>query len=224
MAAFAFLLASWRRRAWVREETRPGLKRLPARSTGLWPLPLVLLLVLLLLPLPGRSAEPSTSAAAPTAGPTAAVSEYTLKAVLLFKLTRFVYLSEFDQAQGWTLCVLGNNPFGQTLRQLAAKEDPGGSFRIVELQELNPEADCTLLFIARSEERKLPAILAELEQEPAVLTVSDIRSFARKGGMIELSLGSSSREGLEIRINRSAAEARQISFNAQLLRLATLEP
>lgn len=169
---------------------------------------------LLVLSLSSRAAPPL-----PTSIP-----EYTLKAVLLFKLTRFVYLPDFEEDQSWTLCVLGNNPFGQTLSQLARKESASTPFKVIELQDASSSQSCNLVFIARSEERNLSAVLEKLEEQQAILTVSDISGFAHKGGMIELSLGNRSREGLDIIINRKAAESRGIGFNAQLLRLAILEP
>ena len=58
-----------------------------------------------------------------------------------------------------------------------------------------------------------------------VVTVSDIDGFARAGGMVELAVNPEGGNLLNILINRKAAQAQNIQFNAQLLRLArVVEP
>lgn len=151
----------------------------------------------------------------------AAVSEYSLKSALLLKLSRFVYFPEDNPGPPHQLCVIGQNPFGNVLQQLNLASDPTSQLRLRFLSD-NQKADhCHFVFIARSERRRFANILKQLKNQPLV-TVSDIRGFARSGGMIELSLTSAASNQLNILINRSAASQQGIEFNAQLLRLATL--
>lgn len=150
-----------------------------------------------------------------------AVSEYAVKSALLLKLSRFVYFPRELEGQQRQLCVLGQNPFGNTLEQLNQASSPADQLRLRFLASAQQARDCHFVFISQSERRRLSATLKQLE-ELTLVTISDIRGFARNGGMLELSLASDSDTQLNIFINRQAARQQGIGFNAQLLRLATL--
>lgn len=141
------------------------------------------------------------------------VSEYGLKAVLLFKLPQFVYWPS-DKPPTQVLCVQGSNPFGATLQQLV--RNTGISVDIRQLENTSATTGCNILFISRSEASQVENLL----QRPAsrnILTVSDIPGFVRAGGMVELVLDG---ERIAINLNRKAALRQGLDFNAQLLRLA----
>lgn len=154
----------------------------------------------------------------PLSAQPAAVSEQALKAVLLFKLPLFVYHERTADREVVTICVLGRSGLEDALRQLAVAPIAG---RRVDLRELRPgdsAQPCELVFVGRSESRALAHTLGSL-QAPSAVTVSDIEGFAAAGGMVELGVRGEG-EGLAIVINRAAARAQGIEFNAQLLRLA----
>ncbi len=146
---------------------------------------------------------------------TAAVSEYSVKAVLLFRLPQFVYWPQSDKAPVSTaLCVQGSHPFGNLLQQLTRN-----AATTVELRFLDSAAGyagCDLLFISRSEAGQLDVLLQRAEGRRLV-TVSDIPGFTRAGGMVELVvLG----EKVGLALNRRVAQRKGFDFNAQLLSLA----
>ena len=151
-----------------------------------------------------------------------AVQEDVLKAVLFFKLPLYVQRKPATDPSDETvvLCVLGATPISDALRQLVkAPADP----RPAELRLLRSAASasgCGLIFIGRSESAQLSSVLETLSSLPAV-TVSDLPGFAEAGGMVEFQLREDG-SGLAIAINRNAAQARQIDFSAQLLRLARI--
>lgn len=151
------------------------------------------------------------------------VSEYALKSALLFKLPQFVYRQEMDRSVPLSICVLGSNPFGNTLERLAQNAIDGRAVRTVRLDGPRDASACDFVFISRSETNGLDGILRRIATYP-VVTVSDIEGFARSGGMVELALGSDG-TAISILINRRAAQKQGIEFNAQLLRLAkVVEP
>lgn len=143
------------------------------------------------------------------------VSEYGLKAVLLFKLPQFAYWPQSEQPPAApTLCVLGSNPFGGLLQQLARNAGGQGDVRMLDSRAAI--GGCDVLFISRSESAQIDSLL----QRPEIrrtLTVSDIPGFARGGGMVELVLTG---ETVGVALNRKAAQRNGFDFNAQLLRLA----
>lgn len=145
------------------------------------------------------------------------VTEYSMKAVLFYRLSQFIYWPEGEKAPNpLILCLVGKNPFGNRIEQLS-QSSPGTEVRI---GPSDPNA-CHLLFISRSEAGNLDAWLSRTENR-RVVTVSDIPGFARAGGVIELPLEG---ERVGIVINRRSAQKKGIEFNAQLLRLArTIDP
>ncbi len=151
-----------------------------------------------------------------------AVSEYGMKAVLLFKLPQFVYWPDTDgRPPRLTLCLAGDNPFGNLLERLARTPVGGRQVEIVQLSALGDNVPCDFIFVSRSESASLDALLRKLAAR-RVVTVSDIPGFASAGGMVELTL---SDERVGVTLNRRAAQKQGLEFSAQLLRLAkVVEP
>lgn len=148
------------------------------------------------------------------------VSEYALKAALLIKLPRFIYFPDKKETDAIRLCLLGDNPFGNTLERLAQPSEGGPNLHIMQLQTEEQASSCDLVFIAQNATESLDETLQQLGQYPLV-TVSDTKWFARHGGMVEFALKNDG-SGLNILINLRAAERQNIRFNAQLLRLARI--
>lgn len=145
------------------------------------------------------------------------VSEYGMKAILFYRLSQFIYWpADSKPPTPLTLCVVGKNPFGNTLNQIDQ------SIATVETRQSPGDlGNCQLLFIPRSEAGNLDNWLSKTENRRLV-TISDIPGFARAGGMIELPLEG---ERVGIVINRRSARKNGFEFNAQLLRLArVIEP
>lgn len=149
------------------------------------------------------------------------VSEDALKSALLLKLTRFVYFPEAHSVQQPRLCILGQTPFEDTLNTLNLATPAELQMLLEYPADAGAALDCQFVFISRSERRRLGPILEQLASRTLV-TISDIHDFAHNGGMVELALESSRDTQISIVINRRAAAAQGIEFNAQLLRLATL--
>lgn len=147
--------------------------------------------------------------------------EYAVKSALLLKLPRFVYLPRLEGGTRISLCVLGRNPFGGVLARLAQAPIDGRSVELRQPESAAQALDCDFVFIARSEADRLRPTLARLSEAP-VVTVSDIDGFAHAGGMVELAFNPDAGDSLSILINRKAAQAHNIHFNAQLLRLARI--
>ena len=77
--------------------------------------------------------------------------------------------------------------------------------------------ECRILFISSTEENHLKEILVALD-ESSILTVSDMPSFSRRGGMIQFVL-----EGDKVRfeINLTRAETAKLTLSSELLKVAT---
>jgi YfiR/HmsC-like len=152
-------------------------------------------------------------------------TEYAVKAAFLYHFAKFI---EWPASVGGpspkavTLCVVGNDPFGDALDELASRgvEGLAEGIRVRVLHVAGPtlEAGCHIAFISNSERPRLAAHLADAAQAHAV-TVSDLDGFAEAGGAIQFVI-----EDGKVRfwINRSAAEQAGVRLSSRLLALARI--
>src|SRR5258706_6719516 len=147
--------------------------------------------------------------------------EYEVKAAYLYNFGRFVrWPGNVPTAQdkSFSICILGQDPFGPTLDATLVGESLDGKPVVVRrISRAQDVGDCRILFISSTEENHLKQILAALENA-LVLTVSDMPDFSRRGGMIQFVL-----EGSRVRfeINLASAEAAELVVSAELLQVAS---
>jgi len=152
------------------------------------------------------------------AGQTSA--EYRIKAAFLYNFTSFVTWPEDPAGAsgfGFTLCVLGDDPFGNLLDKLAGKSVNGAQLVIRRLDDLVLLEECRLVFISETASDQIDDALARLHELP-VLTVSDIHGFTERGGIIEFRIVANK---VRFDINLGAAESAGLGISSKLLSLAT---
>lgn len=145
--------------------------------------------------------------------------EYQLKAAFLFHFTSFI--SWPDEALGddsIEIGVLGQDPFGKALDALDGKVVQGRKVVVKRSRSAKDLKSCAVLFIARSEQRRLPEILSEMDHRP-VLTVSEIEGFAHRWGIINFTIAENH---VRIEINNEAAKRANLRISSRLLRVATV--
>jgi hypothetical protein len=148
-------------------------------------------------------------------------NEYQVKATYLYNFGRFVKWPETVPAgkgDSFSVCVLGQDPFGTILDSTLAGEALDGK-PVVLRRLFKPQdaGECRILFISATEEKHLKEILTTLD-ESGVLTVSDMPGFTKRGGMIQFVL-----EGDRVRfeINLTSAESARLVLSSELLKVAT---
>jgi hypothetical protein len=143
-----------------------------------------------------------------------------VKAAYLYNFGRFVEWPRVATAKGgpFTVCVLGQDPFGPTLDATMAGETIAGR-NVVTKRISTPEesVNCQILFLSAAEAGRLNKIVEGLDKV-AVLTVSDMPQFAQRGGMIQFVL-----EGNRVRfeVNLIATQHAGLTLSSDLLRVAT---
>ena len=159
---------------------------------------------------PGRAQAPP----APT--------EYEVKAVFLFNFSQFVDWPAAAFADGRSplvIGVLGHDPFGATLDEIVRGETVSGRPLAVRRYESLDQLDaCHILFIDRSQDAQLDAILAALKGR-SVLTVADFEGFARRGGIIRFTTVGNK---IRLRVNLTAAQEAKLTISSKLLRPAQI--
>lgn len=148
--------------------------------------------------------------------------EYQIKAAFLVNFMQFITwpTNAFtNDSTPFRIGVLGDDPFGPALDQIVQGEMVDHHQIVVRrLKRLEECKECQMVFISRSEEKNLPTILAKLDSGP-ILTVSEARGFARRGGIINFYL-----EGNKVRfeINPAVAQRDNLKISAQLLTLGKI--
>jgi hypothetical protein len=145
--------------------------------------------------------------------------EAKVKSAYILYFTKFIEWPAADSGSGRTLkiCLLGEDPIAERLRELSTREAKGQTLQ-VELHRQKTEAlsSCHILFISRSEQDQLDAILQRF-QGRNILTVSDIPHFTRHGGVI----GFVTEDGkVQIEINLAAAREAGLKVSAKLMEVA----
>jgi len=148
-------------------------------------------------------------------------TDYEVKAAYLYNFGRFVEWPAkltTTQTGAFSICVLGEDPFGPALDVTLAGEKIGNQ-KVVARRISSPHesVDCQILFISASEASRLNKIMDSLDKT-ATLTVSDIPQFSQHRGMIQLVL-----EGSRVRfeVNLTATQRAGLTLSSELLKVAT---
>jgi hypothetical protein len=148
-------------------------------------------------------------------------TDYQVKATYLYNFGRFIeWPGKVAAAQGgsFTVCVLGQDPFGPSLDATLAGETIGGKTVVAKrISSAEESGDCQILFLSLTDDSRLNKIIADLDKK-AVLTVSDMSQFVKRGGMIQFVL-----EGKKVRfeVNLTATQHAGLTLSSELLKVAT---
>jgi hypothetical protein len=147
------------------------------------------------------------------------VAEYNIKAVFLYNFTHFIDWppEALKPASPFVIGILGDDPFGSYIDDAVAGEKIEGHPIVVERYHNERDAySCNILFITSIEGAGMKELLDTFHKKN-ILTVSDVDSFAKSGGIIQFNnLQSKTR----FQVNIAAAKAANLNISSKLLRLA----
>lgn len=150
------------------------------------------------------------------------VDEYKLKAAMLYHLKEFVEWpasAYLDRHSPILLCILGQDPFANSLDSTILKETDNG--RLVLIRHLHNETEipgCHILYISSSERKTTAHIFSALNGS-STLTVGEMAQFAAHGGIIQFSL---EEQHVRFDINLDAASRAGLRISSKLLALAQI--
>jgi YfiR/HmsC-like len=143
-----------------------------------------------------------------------------VQAAYLYNFGKFVKwpaVAPANQSGAFTICVLDQDPFGDTLHSTLSGETVAGKPVVIKhLSRIPDAAACHILFISQGQARNLKGILSSLDAS-SVLTVSDIPDFSRLGGMIQFVPDG---DRIRFEINLEGAEKSHLVFPSELLKVA----
>jgi len=169
-----------------------------------------------------RTTVPLAIALVGVAAPVAIASslEYRVKAAFIFNFAKFIEWppQAFADAQTpYSLCVLGQDPFGEDLAAaIAGNLVEGRKLVVRRVADLKGVSGCHILFVSASEHERLRAILDAVGDAPT-LTVGEAEDFTRAGGGLRFYL---SENKVRFEINLAATERARLKVSAKLLSLA----
>lgn len=148
------------------------------------------------------------------------VSEYDVKAAYVFnfgKFVRFTPSGAVIKQQSFDICVVGQDPLGNTLDQLTSNEQlDGRPVRVLRLKTAAEGRACAIAYISASEGARTKNDLDALRGQP-VLTVSDADNFLQNGGMIQFLIQA---KHIRFAVNLDAVRGAQLSLSSELLKVA----
>lgn len=148
-------------------------------------------------------------------------SEYQVKAAFLFNFGKFVEWPEssfLSDNAPFSICVLGDDPFGSALDNLRGKSIGHRSVAVWRIKRPDAGLRCQILFVSASEESHLAQIFASLRGSNS-LAVGQTSGFASAGGAIEFTLDDSH---VHFTINPDAIKRAGLRASSQLLALAKI--
>lgn len=146
---------------------------------------------------------------------TRSLNEEKIKAGLLYNFLKY---TEWP-ANGGTLnvCLFRGDPFSGSLNPLKGRTAQQSKIKITRISSPAEIGGCNLLFVHSGAAASVPAVLSAAGSK-GVLTMSDIRGFARMGGMVELSTREDRR--IHMIVNLRAAEQAGLRIQPRMTRLA----
>ena len=146
-------------------------------------------------------------------------NEYQVQAAYLYNFGKFVKwpnLAPANQSGAFTICVLGQDPFGSVLESTLAGQKVNGKPVVVKrLARTQDAAACHILSLSAAL-RDLKGTLAAIDNS-SVLTVSDMQDFSKRGGMIQFILDG---DRVRFEINLESAEKSHLVVPSELLKVA----
>ncbi len=151
------------------------------------------------------------------------ISDAALKAIFLERFTRFI---DWPTQQNintenvpFTITVMGDKPFAKLLRKVYKTKKIQNKLVIVnEDLPAHKLFESHIVFIAKSEKRRVSSILKHIEKHP-VLTVSDTPGNAQKGVIINLF---NSAHRMRFEINTTAVSLSNLHMSFKLLSQAVI--
>lgn len=146
--------------------------------------------------------------------------EQKIKAGLVYNLLKYTtWPQESGAGEGrLQICLFGGDPFDGYLSPLEGRTAQQAPIAVMQIRQVKQAESCSVVIIPRDQESILPELLKFLNGRH-ILTISDIRNFAKSGGMVELA-----KEGEKINmyINKNTVERAGLDIQGRMLRLARI--
>lgn len=147
------------------------------------------------------------------------LDEEKVKAGLVYNVLKYTHWpanSAVVRDKHLQVCLYGRDAFHGALDPMQGRTAQQFRISIVTIDDVSEIIGCNLLYIARSQESRIAEVL-EAARQADILTVSDIRNFSQKGGMIELTMQD---RRVRLYVNEPEIGKTRLKLHDRLLRLS----
>lgn len=148
--------------------------------------------------------------------------EYEIKSAFLYNIAKFISWPQNNSQpvsdNHFIVCILGQDPFGPIMDNLTNKKIHNRSLKVRRFSTVDERENCQIIFVSRSEKDQLNVLLKLFANDRGLLTISDIKGFAKSGGNIELLV---KKRKVRFVININSIRHADLTVSSKLLRLAT---
>ncbi|MCU7837160.1 MAG: YfiR family protein [gamma proteobacterium symbiont of Taylorina sp.] len=146
----------------------------------------------------------------------AANEELALQAVFLGRFAKFIDWPNNDKDK-FVITLIDENPFGKLLDELYKdKTIHDKSIEIHYVTRIDDIKDTDILFITLDNKSEMQKVI-KYAQKQSILTISEHRGFAQRGGIIQLNFVM---QKTQLKINYDSAVKSNIKISAPLLAIA----
>ncbi len=145
--------------------------------------------------------------------------ESDVKAAYIINIVKFIDWQAGGKSEEKTIKIglAGSDPICDVLEKISKNKTAGFSITTHRIDGGDiGSSECQLVFIGRSENKRLAEILKQLKGSPA-LSISDIPGFAERGGIMGFFL---EKNRVKIEINLNEARRAGLKLGAKLLEVA----
>ncbi len=144
--------------------------------------------------------------------------EARVKTAYIYNFCKYVTWPDSTEEESFDICILGQDPLIEQLVMLEQKKVKSRNIVVKSFSSCSAAQCCKVLLISATQKENLAAITQSLKGFP-VLTISEIKGFAQKGGMIELV---KQENKIRFTINKQRLDASKLTMSSRLLKLATI--
>ncbi|MCP3850119.1 MAG: YfiR family protein [Gammaproteobacteria bacterium] len=139
-----------------------------------------------------------------------------LKAIFIYKISKFVTWPEGARPSSLILCTLGHDKLVNAFSFVAENVAPKQALSLRSIDDKLSTDHCQLIYIAASERGSFRSLDIITHKNP-ILTISELAGFVQSGGIVELS---DNNKKMQFDINLDAALANGLNISSGLLKLA----
>jgi hypothetical protein len=138
------------------------------------------------------------------------------KAAFIYNFTKYIQWPD-DTLKTFNIAILGNSEILIPLKEIEKKKKVDNrKLKIKHYHDISDIDTCHILFISKSEEKKLPEILDSIGTRK-ILTIGDTEGFAEKGVAINFKIVKGK---IRFEINSDVLDNLKLQVSSQLLKLA----
>lgn len=141
----------------------------------------------------------------------ASLSEEKLKIMLIGKVAKYIVWDKTHLANNLTIAILEDS-FDDEPTTLYSNKN----IKVNYITDISQLKKCDILYITNSQASKLSNILNFIKGK-SIFTISDIRGFVQKGGMLQLYFVA---QKIKLKINLKNVKKEHLNIRSTLLRIA----